>query len=80
MASKFVYPKIVRRMISSYGIDKIVIRVGDAVTYLGKTLRAHIMMDRGLGKEVPVYWSDEPKRIKIKATQGRIDVKSSVNI
>jgi hypothetical protein len=59
MKSKFIYSGMPKKLIASIEGDLILIRAIAAVFAIGKTLRAHIIMDRGLGGEVPVYWVKE---------------------
>lgn len=81
MVSKYIHTGIVARLIASYGFDKVILRVTGSVTAIGKTLRAHIIMDRGLGFEVPIYWSKQTdKEIKKKFVKRAVDVKTVVNI
>lgn len=46
----------ISRLISSFDEIKITIRVAGSVSAVGKTMRVHIILDRGLGLEVPIYW------------------------
>jgi hypothetical protein len=81
MVSKYIHTGIIARLIASYGIDKVILRVSGNITAIGKTLRAHIIMDRGLGLEVPVYWcKKDDKDNKKRFAKKVVDVKTVVNI
>jgi hypothetical protein len=79
MVSKYIHTGLVSRLIASYGIDKVILRITGSVTAIGKTLRAHIIMDRGLGFEVPVYWSHQ-NEAKKRFVRRAVDVKPLVKI
>jgi hypothetical protein len=81
MASKYIHTSLVARLIALYETNRIVLRISGSITAIGKTLRAHIIMDRGLGFEVPIYWCRMDARERKRKYSGKIvDVKSVVNI
>lgn len=57
MGSEAMGSNIPKRLIASCGVDRIVIRALRVVPAIGKILMAHILLDRGLGANVPVYWA-----------------------
>ena len=56
MKSKFIYSGMPKKLIASIEGDLILIRAIAAVFAIGKTLRAHIIMDRGLGGDNAGVW------------------------
>jgi hypothetical protein len=61
----------INRLIFSYSEDTIVIRDTNPSGVIGKTMRVHIILDRGLGLEVPVYWSKKLEKTYLKNIFGK---------